>query len=171
MERASVTRLYRDRESSETIMLLKARESQERFRVTVPGSMARILALEGHGLNDRCSLYKVFSLCVGALGGAFGSVVVTLDDATGVRGAITISKNEEIISWINGDVVELVAFALHVHLPIYVRTTNSGGEESPDSEAEASALSSAIEEALSDILRAGQNDEWQRLQDEDLETT
>ena len=150
MERASVTRLYKDRSSQETIMLLETKANGERFRVTLPGQKAGILALEGHGLNDRCSLYRVLSEVARELGGAFGSVVVTLDDVKGVNGAMAVSRNEQIISWISGDVVELVAFALHVQLPIYVSR-----EETPDSGAssvESASLPSVFEEALSDIL-------------------
>ena len=171
MERASVTRLFKDRKSQETIMLLEAKDSQERFRVTVPGHKAGILALEGHGLSDRCSLYKVISECVAILGGAFGSVVVTLNDTAGVNGAMAISRNEEIISWISGDVVELVAFALHVQLPIYVQTNKSICEERLPPETEGASLPSVIEEALSDILNAGQNRERTRSTDYDNEIT
>ena len=150
MERASVTRLYRDRTSQETIMLLETKANGERFRVTLPSQKAGILALEGHGLNDRCALYGVLSECTRALGGAFGSVVVTLDDVKGVSGAVAISRNEEIVCWVEGDVVELVAFALHVQLPIYV--TREDTPEVGASGVESASLPSVFEKALSDIL-------------------
>ncbi len=151
MQRASVTRLFKDRSSHEAIMLLEAKDTKERFRVTLPVSRAGLLALEGHGLNDRCQLYRILSDCVGSLGAAFGSVIVTLDEFNGVSGAIAISRDEEIISWISGDVVELVAFALHVQIPIYVHRRDS--EASPARSDEA-ALPSIFEEALSDILKS-----------------
>ena len=44
-----------------------------------------------------------------------------MDGSKGVSGTIALARGEEIISWIEGDVVELVAFAIHVELPIYVR--------------------------------------------------
>ena len=152
MERASVTRLYKDRSSQETIMLLETKSNGERFRVTLPGQKAGILALEGHGLNDRCSLYRVLSECVRKLGGGFGSMVVTLDEVKGVSGAMAISKDEEIVSWISGDVVELVAFALHVQLPIYVSKEGPPDRDRETSLAESASLPSVFEEALSDIL-------------------
>ena len=152
MERASVKRLYRDRSSQETIMLLETKSSGERFRVTLPGQKASVLALEGHGLNDRCALYRVLSECVRELGGGFGSVVVTLDDVKGVSGAMAISRDEEIVSWIRGDVVELVAFALHVQLPIYVSREETPDEDDETALAESVSLPSVFEEALSDIM-------------------
>ena len=152
MERASVTRLFRDHSSQETIMLLETKVNGERFRVTLPGQKAGILALEGHGLNDRCALYRVMSEVTRELGGAFGSVVVTLDDVKGVSGAMAVSRNEEIVSWIKGDVVELVAFALHVQLPIYVSKGETPVGESRSPVTEGASLPSVFEKALSDIL-------------------
>ena len=76
MERALVTRLYRDEASQQTVMLMEGTQSKERIKVTIPYQKAGILALEAHGLNDRCPLYGMFSQCVGELGAAFGSVVL-----------------------------------------------------------------------------------------------
>ena len=135
-------------------MLLEGRDTKERFRVTLPVSRAGVLALEGHGMNDRCLLYRVLSDCVGALGGAFGSVIVTLDEANGVSGAMSISRDERIISWINADVIELVAFALHVQLPIYVRRPSRAAPgDSAASQTEAS-LPTVFEDFLSEILKS-----------------
>ena len=155
MERASVTRLYKDRSSHEAIMLLEAKGSKERFRVTVPGYRASILALEGHGLNDRCSLYGILSECVGKLGGAFGSVVVTLGGSKGVGGTMALARGEEIISWIEGDVVELVAFALHVELPIYVRKADAADAPAEAPQEDETSLPSVFEDVLSAILESG----------------
>ena len=165
MERASVTRLYRDRSSHEAIMLLEAKVSKERFRVTVPSSRAGILALEGHGLNDRCSLYGLLSECVGKLGGAFGSVVVTLDGSKGVSGTIALARGEEIISWIEGDVVELVAFAIHVELPIYVRNMDEPDAPTGTLPKGETSLPSVFEDVLSAILQSGK--ETSRSVDQD----
>ena len=52
-------------------MLMESTQTQERIKITVPGQKAGILALEAHGLNDRCPLYSMFSQCVGALGAVF----------------------------------------------------------------------------------------------------
>ena len=152
MERASVTRLYKDSSSQKTIMLLETKANGERFKVTLPGQKAGILALEGHGLNDRCSLYQVLSECVRELGGAFGSVVVRLDEVKGVSGRMAVSRGEETVSWIRGDVVELVAFALHVQLPIYVSKEDPPDRDGETALAESASLPSVFEEALSDIL-------------------
>ncbi len=152
MERASVKRLYKDSSSQKTIMLLETKANGERFKVTLPGQKAGILALEGHGLNDRCSLYRVLSECVRELGGGFGSVVVTLDEVKGVSGRMAVSRGEEVVSWISGDVVELVAFALHVQLPIYVSKEDPPDREDETALAESVSLPSVFEEALSDIL-------------------
>ena len=149
MQRASVTRLYRDRSSNETIMLLEAADTKERFKVTLPVSKAGILALEGHGLNDRCALYKALSKCVAALGGELGSVIVTLDEVNGVKGAISLSRDTETVSWISADVVELVALALHVQIPIYVNVENRAGPHV------AASLPAIFEDALSEILKSG----------------
>ena len=155
MERASVTRLYKDSSSQKTIMLLETKANGERFKVTLPSQKAGILALEGHGLNDRCPLYRVLSECVRELGGAFGSVVVRLDEVEGVSGRIAVSRGEQIVSWISGDVVELVAFALHVQLPIYVSKQDPLDGDDETALAESMSLPSVFEEALSDILDSG----------------
>ena len=154
MERASVTRLYKDRSSHEAIMLLEAKVSKERFRVTVPSHRAGILALEGHGLNDRCPLYGLLSECVGKLGGAFGSVVVTLDDSKGVTGTMALARGEEIVSWVEGDVVELVAFAIHVELPIYIRKVDEPDAATGTLQGDDTSLPSVFEDVLSAILES-----------------
>ena len=123
MYKASVTRLYKDQSSQHSVLLLEAIENKEKFKITVPGHKAGILALEGHGLNDRCYLYGLLSECVSRLGGALGSVVVNLDRTRGVSGAIALKQGENRV-WIKADVVELVAFALHVSLPIHLDLTD-----------------------------------------------
>ena len=154
MQRASVTRLYKDRVSHEAIMLLEAKDTKERFKVTLPVSRAGILVLEGHGLNDRCAFYRVLSECVAALGGGFGSVIVTLDEVNGVSGAMSLSRDEEAISWINADVVELVAFALHVQIPIYVHQRDANDPEDSTPYPATTSLPAAFEDVLSEILNS-----------------
>ena len=152
MERASVSRLYKERDSHETIMVLKGESSGNQFSVTVPSLSARILAFEGHGLNDRCTLYTILSQCVAKLGGAFGSVVITLDEIRGVSATMAVSRSEQSVAWINGDVIELVALSQHIQLPLYVRVkpTTTDGAHRPTNDT--NSLPRAIEEALSDIL-------------------
>ena len=54
-------------------MTLEVKDGGDEFSINMPASSAEIIALEGHGLNNRCSTYSIFSDCVAALGGAFGS--------------------------------------------------------------------------------------------------
>ena len=136
MERALVTRLYRDEASQNSIMLMEATESKERIKVTIPGQKAGILAMEAHGLNDRCPLYGMFSQCVGELGAAFGSVVINCEEPKCARGAISLSHNGR-TTWISADVVELVAFAMQSQIPIYVsksETSQTGDDIQPKPE-------------------------------------
>ena len=149
--------------------MLEARDSKREFSITMPASSASVIALEGHGLNDRCSTYSIFSNCVSALGGAFGSVVITFDGPTAVTAVMAISKDGMILSWIGGDIVELVAFALHVQLPIYVRD----GGESDAMHSHPQTLNTPIpgvfEDALSDILRTGHDKAHDILEEDGAE--
>ena len=154
MERASVSRLFKDQATQKTTLMLEAVESKERYKITVPSHKAGILALEGHGLNDRCPLYGILSECVLRLGGAFSSVVVELDKTNGVSGKLSLSKGGG-VSWIESDVIELVAFALHVQLPIYLKVSDgdSGDESDADgSHSEPAPIPAVFEDALSEIL-------------------
>ena len=151
MERALVTRLYRDEASQNSIMLMEATESKERIKVTIPGQKAGILAMEAHGLNDRCPLYGMFSQCVGELGAAFGSVVINCEGPKCARGAISLSHNGR-TTWISADVVELVAFAMHSQIPIYVsksETSQTGDDIQPKSR---TMLPSVFVDAIEDIF-------------------
>ena len=151
MERALVTRLYRDEASQNSIMLMEATESKERIKVTISGQKAGILAMEAHGLNDRCPLYGMFSQCVGELGAAFGSVVINCEGPKCARGAISLSHNGR-TTWISADVVELVAFAMHSQIPIYVsksETSQTGDDIQPKSR---TMLPSVFVDAIEDIF-------------------
>ena len=148
MERALVKRLYRDEKSQETVMLMEATESKERIKVTVPCQQAGVLALEAHGLNDRCPLYVMFSQCVEQLGAAFGAVVIACEEPECPRGAISITRGGS-VTWIGADVVELVAFAMHTRIPIYVTKSDQSRRELRGTE-----LPSVFEDALEDILSA-----------------
>ena len=129
-------------------MLLETVVSSRKVRVTVPWTKAGVLALEAHGLNDRCALYGVFADCVRELGDSFRSVVVTCDGSQDVRCAISVSTGGR-TAWIAADVVELVAFALHTGLPVYVGTpeTHSG-----DSDLRETKVPAVFADAISDIL-------------------
>ncbi len=158
MERALVTRLYRDGASQETVMVMEATQSKRRIKVKIPCHQANVLALEAHGLNDRCPLYGMFSQCVGRLGAAFGSVVINCEEPQCARGAISLSHDGRTI-WISADVVELVAFAMHTQIPIYVSKPNSSDSISEESAPTKTALPTAIEDALKDIFSSESNPE------------
>ncbi len=149
MKRASVSRLFRDKKSHHAKLLLQAVDSGENFTITLPEHKAAVLALEGHGLNDRCGLYYLLSQSVAALGGTFGSVVVTLASA-GVSGVISLSVSGK-PKWFDADVVELIALALHVDLPIYLKLVD---DDDSDENAEETVipLPDVFEHALADIL-------------------
>lgn len=159
MERALITRLYRDESSHDTVMLMETTESKERIKIMIPRHKAGILALEAHGLNDRCPLYDMFLRCVGELGAAFGSVVLTEDGSRCAAGAISLSRSG-CTTWIDADVVELVAFAMHTQTPIYVDRTDATGqskETSPHSPR--ASLPQAFEDVLADILSSKSDDD------------
>lgn len=158
MQRASVTRIYKGRSSHEAIMTLEANDDGEQFSINMPAASASIIALEGHGLNDRCPTYSIFSDCVAALGGAFGSVVITFVDSRPANAAMAIARDEKIISWIGGDIVELVAFALHVRLPIYVHSRSASDNGYPPPQSRSTPVPSIFEDAFSDILTTKPNE-------------
>lgn len=151
MELASVTRLFKDQSTQKAILLLEAVGSKERFKITLPGHRAGILALEGHGLNDRCTLYGILSECVDLLGGSFTSVKITLDKTRGVSGAISLAKGED-LKWVKTDVIELVAFALHVQIPIFLNVTDEPKVGEPRPERANTDLPSVFENVLTEIM-------------------
>ena len=149
MELASVTRLFKDQSTQKVTLLLEAVQTGEKFKITIPSHKAGILALEGHGLNDRCGIYGILSECVEQLGGTLASVIVRLDKTKGVSAAICMSRDEE-LTRINADVVELVAFALHVQIPLFLDVVNEPHEEPP--EASSPGLPAIFENVLSEIM-------------------
>ena len=155
MERALVKRLYRDEKSQETVMLMEATESKERIKVKIPCQKAGVLALEAHGLNDRCPLYTMFSQCVERLGGAFGAVVIACEEPECARGAISLSRGGN-ATWIAADVVELVAFAMHARIPIYIASPEDivrpAQQEGAARHTIKTQLPSVFEDVLEDIL-------------------
>ena len=155
MERALVKRLYRDEKSQETVMLMESTESKERIKVAVPCEKAGVLALEAHGLNDRCPLYVMFSQCIEQLGAAFGAVVIACEEPECPRGAISITRGGS-VTWIGADVVELVAFAMHARIPIYVTKPDGPAEDAGFRRNNANTkIPSVFADALEDILSAG----------------
>ena len=157
MRRASVTRLFRKPSSSQAVLLVETAATREKFRMTVSAPAAGILALEGHGLNDRCSLYRLLMDCVSSFGASLTSAVVHLDPSHGVTGAISVSLGED-VSWIEADVVELVALALHATIPIYLDLVDGDEIESESSASTITQLPTVFEDALAEIVssRAGE---------------
>ena len=158
MELASVTRLFKDQSTQKSTLLIESVGTKDRFKITIPSHKAGILALEGHGLNDRCGIYGVLSECVDQLGGSFASVVVRLDKTSGVSAAICMSRNEKLVR-INADVVELIAFALHVQIPLFLDVVNEPGEcehNEGDNSPEAinPGLPAIFENVLSEIMES-----------------
>ena len=138
-------------------MTLELKDGGEEFSISMPASSAEIIALEGHGLNNRCPTYSIFSDCVAALGGAFGSVVITFVDSRPANAAMAIARDEKIVSWVGGDIVELVAFALHVRLPIYVHKRGASDNVYPPPQHRNTPMPDVFEDALAEIFRPGHN--------------
>lgn len=154
MELASVSRLYKDQSTRKVTLLLEAVGTKEQFKITLPGHRAGIIALEGHGLNDRCTLYGVLSECVDRLGGSFTSVKINLDKTRGVSAAMSLVRGED-LTWITTDVIELVAFALHVQIPIFLNVTDDHPEEcKPQPERGEVSLPTVFEDVLTEITRS-----------------
>ena len=136
MQRVSITRLLKDRASHESFLIMAALESGEELRIGVPEHKAGVLALEAHGLNDRCPLYCILLECVAQLGGSFGPVVITRDEVYGDGAAISLSQDGR-TRWVAADFVELIALALHLQLPIFISAVvshNSNGSNTDPSE-------------------------------------
>ena len=151
MERAVVKRLYRDESSRETVMLMESTHTKERTKIMVPCQRAGILALEAHGLNDRCPLYSMFSRCIGELGAVFGVVVISCDGPQNTSGVISVS-HEGRTTWVDADVVELVAFALHARIPIYLDRPGETDARGESPAPNGARIPSVFEAALKDIL-------------------
>ncbi len=119
MEVVQVQRLYRRRHSHEAVLVLTGCQSGDEISLAIPACQAAPLALGAHGLHERCGLYQPFVAGVQALGGAFSSVLLTLDQAEGASASLMLVEGVK-CRWIRGDVVESVALALHLGLPLYV---------------------------------------------------
>ena len=119
MEVVQVQRLYRRRQSNEAVLVLKGCQSGDEISLAIPACQAAPLALGAHGLHERCGLYQLFVAGVKALGGAFSSVLLSLDQAEGASASLMLVEGVK-SRWIRGDVVESVALALHLGLPLYV---------------------------------------------------
>ena len=149
MQRVAVTRLYKDTASQQTVLLMEATESREEITLNLAWHKAGVLALEAHGLNDRCPLYSMLLACVKQLGGALEAVLLTKDDGCGASAAISLSKDGRAV-WIRADAIELIALALHLQLPIYVSKGESRGAAGPDSQPSGVEIPKVFHEAFSE---------------------
>ena len=119
MELVQVNQLYQEKASRECVVVLEGRESRKQTRLVLPEREAAVLALEAHGVNDRCSLYHVLTTCVAHLGGAFCNVVIRLDANSEAAAYLTITQGSDHKS-LNVNTGEVLALALHGGLPIYL---------------------------------------------------
>ena len=154
MEVVQVQRLYRRRQSHEAVLVLKGCQSGDEISLSIPACQAVPLALGAHGLHERCGLYQLFVAGVKALGGAFSSVLVTLDQAEGASASLMLVEGVE-SRWIRGDVVESVALALHLGLPLYVTHRKASPMDDDGAAADNDVgveIPSVFHEALSDLM-------------------
>ncbi len=156
MELVQVNKLYLEKESRECVVVLQGRRSGTKTRLILPEREAAVIALEAHGVNDRCGLYHVLTTCVANLGGAFCNVTIKLNDRSEAASYLTLLQGEDHKS-LNVNVGEVIALALHGGLPIYLDTSDydgSPGESTP----EESTVPHAFESLLSDLARTDHHD-------------
>ena len=152
MELASIVQLFRDKSSNEPVLLMETVVHKEKVLIRLPCQNADVLALEAHGLNNRCPLYKLLADCVRELGGSLGSAVVSISPSQEVTGAVSLSKKGQ-TRWVPADVVELVAFAVHTKLPIYLNKSNKPLVGVLEPSLGTTELPTVFEDALEDILK------------------
>ena len=76
---------------------------------------------------------------------------ITLDKTRGVSSAISLAQGED-IKWVSTDVIELVAFALHVQIPIFLNVTDDPDESDQNSERNDPDLPAVFEDVLTEIM-------------------
>lgn len=152
MELASIVQLFRDKSSNEPVLLMETVVHKEKVLIRLACQNADVLALEAHGLNNRCPLYTLLADCVRELGGSLGSAVVSIDPSQAVTGAVSLSKSGQ-TRWVPADVVELVAFAMHIKLPVYLNKSNKPLVGVSEPSLGLTELPTVFENALEDILK------------------
>ena len=156
MELVQVNKLYLERETRECVVLLEGCKSGAQTRLILPEREAAVIALEAHGVNDRCSLYHVLTSCVAHLGGAFCNVTIKLNAKSEAASYLTLLQGKEHKS-LNVNVGEVIALALHGGLPIYLDKSEYDGSPE-DSAHDESAVPHAFESLLSDLVRTDHDD-------------
>ena len=160
MELVKVDRVYVERTSRKCIVVLGGALTRTRTRLVLPEREAAVLALEAHGLNDRCGLYHVLTTCVSSLGGAFCRVVIKLEADREAACHLTLLQGSAHKS-MGVNVGEVLALALHGGLPIYLdRSAHDGSPEDQTvrQAAGVSELPPVFESLLSDLIGAEPGD-------------
>ena len=119
------------------------------------------MALEAHGLNDRCGLYQVLTACVANLGGACCRVSIELNANREAASYLTLLQGSAHKS-MNVNVGEVLALALHGGLPIYLdRSAYDGSPEdrAVSQDAGVSDVPPVFESLFSDLIGAEPGDE------------
>ena len=161
MELVKVDRLYVERPSRKCIVVLGGCETGARTRLVLPEREASVLALEAHGLNDRCGLYHVLTACVASLGGAFCRVVIELNARMEAVCHLTLLQGG-VHKSLSVNVGEMLALAVHGGLPIYLdryACDDQPGDGSADRSAGVSDVPPVFEALLSDLIGAEPADE------------
>ncbi len=93
MESAVIIRLHRDPESGKCVLVLEGIWSKDKVHLMLPRQEAVCLALEAHGISDRCNLYAILGMCVERLGGAFSGVVIRTDESGEATAHLSLVKD------------------------------------------------------------------------------
>ena len=156
MELVQVNRLYLEKESKECVVVLQGCRSGAQTRLILPEKEAAVIALEAHGVNDRCSLYHVLTTCVAHLGGAFCNVTIKLNARSEAASYLTLVQGEDHKA-LSVNVGEVIALALHGGLPIYLDTSECEGRSEGRTPQE-SPVPHAFESLLSDLVGTDRDD-------------
>ncbi len=151
MELVQVNRLYLERETKECVVVLEGCKSGAQTRLILPEREAAVIALEAHGVNDRCGLYHILTTSVAHLGGAFCNVTIKLNAKSEAASFLVLLQGQEHKS-LSVNVGEVIALALHGGLPIYLETSDYEGGPKEKTQG-GSAVPHAFESLLSDLAR------------------
>ena len=149
MELVQVNRLYVEKETRECVVILEGCKSGSQTRLILPEREAAVIALEAHGVNDRCGLYHILTTSVAHLGGAFCNVTIKLNAKSEAASFLVLLQGEEHKS-LSVNVGEVIALALHGGLPIYLDTSDAGGAR--EAGTEQSTVPHAFESLLSNLV-------------------
>ena len=149
MELVQVNRLYVEKETRECVVILEGCKSGSQTRLILPEREAAVIALEAHGVNDRCGLYHILTTSVAHLGGAFCNVTIKLNAKSEAASFLVLLQGKE-HKPLSVNVGEVIALALHGGLPIYLDTSDAGG--APKASTEEATVPHAFESLLSNLV-------------------